>query len=150
MNLQIREFAESELDYKNKLFAENKLTQLGAEHWSDDLKTQIVNMQFLAQQNHISIYFPNARDSIILYEKKRTGRIVYEISNNNFHLIDIIIEQKQQKKGIGSKVIKKFIQENKSLSLHVDFDNPALELYKKLGFKIIEQRNHQYYMEYIK
>jgi len=150
MDLQIRKFSDSEINYKKQLFVENKISKLNAEHWSDDLKIQITNMQYMAQENHINSYFPDATDSIILWDQKKVGRLVFEKSDKLLHVIDIIIGKKFQNKGLGTEILTKLISENESVSLNVDMDNPALRLYNKLGFKIIKQRNHQYFMKYVK
>ena len=150
MNLQIREFSKSEKDYKKHLFVENKISQLDAQHWSEDLKTQITNMQYMAQENHINTYFPEAKDSVIICNNKKVGRLVFEKSDFKLHVIDIVIEKKHQNKGLGTEILTKLISENELISLNVDMNNPALNLYQRLGFKVIEQRNHQYFMEYEK
>lgn len=50
-------------------------------------------------------------------------------------LVYIAVDKKHRGKGIGKKLIQQAIQQcNGDIKLHVEYDNPAFEVYKHLGF----------------
>ena len=63
------------------------------------------------------------------------------------HILVYITTQKDQRgKGIGTKILKRIFQEcDGNIALHVEYDNPALRLYKRVGFtsKYAEMRYNQ-------
>ena len=61
-------------------------------------------------------------------------------------LVYIAVDEKHRGKGIGKKLIEKTKQLcDGNISLHVEYDNPALDIYKHLGFssKYAEMRYKQ-------
>ena len=51
-------------------------------------------------------------------------------------------------KGIGYNLMKQFENKNiKTICLKVWDNNPAVQFYKKLGYKIVEEKDHKYLME---
>lgn len=51
-------------------------------------------------------------------------------------LVYIAVDRKYRGRGIGKKLIEKTIEEcDGDISLHVEYDNPALDIYEYLGFK---------------
>lgn len=70
---------------------------------------------------------------------------------NNLYLGKIQIKNKFQNKGIGTKLIEKIIQQNKSkyrnISLQILKVNPAIKLYQRLGFIILMATKNHYKMQ---
>ena len=51
-------------------------------------------------------------------------------------LVFIAVEKKYRGKGIGKQLLEKVIKEcDGDISLHVEYDNPAFDIYKHIGFK---------------
>ena len=66
-------------------------------------------------------------------------------------LDEIYIEKKFRNNGIGTDIIKKIISENDIVYLWVYKENvQAISLYKRLGFKIINETDSRYYMKHNK
>lgn len=62
---------------------------------------------------------------------------------DEIHLIQIHLREDFRSAGIGSRIIRDLIRDagnkNKAVSLFVFRNNPALELYKRLGFEIVSE-----------
>lgn len=104
------------------------------------------------QENHLNriIYkFENAK--LIYLNDNKIGLLKVVENEKNIEIIQIQIDPKYQGKGIGGKVIKDIIENNskfkKKISLSVLKGNKAIDLYKKVGFKIISENEHSYVME---
>jgi ribosomal protein S18 acetylase RimI-like enzyme len=69
----------------------------------------------------------------------------------DWHVIQIQLKPSLQGQGLGTQLIQTVIEEARdagaSLSLNVLNANPALRLYERLGFIVVEQRSHAYEMQ---
>lgn len=88
----------------------------------------------------------------IIYNKKIIGSILIRKIDDGLLLDEIFIEKEYRNNGIGSSIIKNYVLDNDdNIYLWVYKDNiKAFNLYKKLGFKIKEETNSRYYMEFQK
>lgn len=88
----------------------------------------------------------------IIFNKKIIGSILIRKIDDGLLLDEIFIEKEYRNKGIGSSIIKNYVLDNDyNLYLWVYKDNiKAFNLYKKLGFKIKEETDSRYYMEFQK
>jgi len=87
-------------------------------------------------------------DKIIQAEGKDIGvfRVIEE--NRGLTIDHIELLPQFQNKGIGSRLIKDLITQNldKDIALKVLKENPAKELYKKLGFSVVGEDKRKYCM----
>lgn len=90
--------------------------------------------------------------TIIELNNRRIGFFKFEIRQDNWYLADLQISRYQRGKGIG-KYVMSYIESiatkntNNLIRLSVFIDNPAVEFYKKIGYKIIENKNSKYLLE---
>ena len=81
---------------------------------------------------------------------KRVGlfKATYLEEKNQWYLVQIQIHPDFQNLNIGSYLVKNLIfkatQQNKSVGLGVLKSNPAFNLYKRLGFRIVEETNSEF------
>ena len=94
----------------------------------------------------------NNINSIILVneEEKKINAYLYAVKTiDNIDILSIFVEEKYRKKNIGSNLLKELINNNRylkqSIMLEVSTNNtPAINLYKKMGFQIINIRKKYY------
>ena len=85
----------------------------------------------------------------IIIDDKIIGSVCIRDLENAKLLDEIYLEKEFRNKGIGTDIIRKIIENNESVYLWVYKKNiKAVLLYKRLGFKIIDQTESRYYMEY--
>lgn len=86
----------------------------------------------------------------IIYNKKIIGSILIRKIDDGLLLDEIFIEKEYRNKGIGSSIIKNYVLDfDENIYLWVHKDNiKVFNLYKKLGFKIKEETDSRYYMEF--
>ena len=85
----------------------------------------------------------------IIYNNKIIGSILITINKNNILLDEIFLEKEYRNKGIGTSIITDLINDTKKdIYLWVYKNNEAFNLYKKLGFKVIEETQTRYKMIY--
>ena len=74
---------------------------------------------------------------IIMYGDKKIGFYNGEIlENGNYEVGNICIIPEYQGKGIGSKILKDILEENKDKNIEIQYfkQNPVGKLYDRLGF----------------
>lgn len=112
---------------------------------SHDFIEELIEMQFKAQFEGYGEQFPNAFYFVIERQQEKIGRIAVDFGHNEVRIIDISFIKAAQNKGYGSVVInalKSAAEQNKvPLTLTVLHSNvPAINLYQKLGFKIVDNK----------
>ncbi len=124
------------------LFFEFKSRELALDHLPDELKAQMLGLQFDSHESHYRNNFPDADDFIIIADNKPAGRLILLDSEKECHIADLILLESFQNKGVGSYLCNRLIsetgKENKKLSLKVSKTNTTIEFYKKFGFKAIK------------
>ena len=87
----------------------------------------------------------------IVIDDKIIGSILIKDIQEGKLIDEIYIEKEFRNNGIGTDIIMKVVKEsdNKNIYLWVYKENTkAVSLYKRLGFKIIDETESRYYMEY--
>ena len=100
--------------------------------------TQLLAMQFRAQQSGYAAQFPQALDRILWSGTTRIGRFLVNQSEDEIRLVDIALLAPYRGQGRGGHVIQglcvQAIKAGLPLRLSVRFGNPAERLYERLGF----------------
>ena len=85
----------------------------------------------------------------IVFDDKIIGSILVKDIQEGKLIDEIYIEKEFRNNGIGTDIIKKLIENNESIYLWVYKENiKAVSLYKRLGFKTIDETESRYYMKY--
>ena len=89
---------------------------------------------------------------IIQFNNQDIGMFKVERRENYFFLGDIQIKEEFQGQGIGSQLINDLIQRSLSVGLSIRLrvlkGNPAIKLYQRLGFTLINELDNCYEFEY--
>lgn len=104
--------------------------------------------------NYVNKTIPNefCNYKNIVLNDNIVGSVLVTKKDNDILLDEIFIEEQYRNKKIGTSVIKDIIDSvNSSIYLWVYKDNvKAIKLYNKLGFRIKDETDSRYYMEYLK
>ena len=109
------------------------------------------------EKNKINEYVTNSVSEMfkdyynIVLDDKIIGSILLKDIQEGKLIDEIYIEKEFRNNGIGTDIIMKVVKKsnNKNIYLWVYKENiKAVSLYKRLGFKIIDQTESRYYMEY--
>lgn len=85
---------------------------------------------------------------MILVNNKTIGAVLINNLDDGVLLDEIFIEEDFRNKGIGSSILKEIIQNHDIVYLWVyKLNKKAIKLYKKIGFKVIEETETRYYMK---
>jgi ribosomal protein S18 acetylase RimI-like enzyme len=152
MNYQLIISTEENSEFFMELFGEIKSSELHLDTWPEQLRHQLIRMQFQAFEKSIQSEFPESIDFLILYHSEKAGRLQLNKTGNGIRIINISLLPVFQNKGIGFEIINDILNEANlkkiPVNLEVDKINPAFNLYIKLGFKIINENEIKYSMIY--
>lgn len=88
---------------------------------------------------------------IIYCDNKKVGCVLVTKKENEVLLKIIYIENDYKGKGIGTSIITDIIHNNSTVSLWIYKENTkTIDLYKRLGFHILNETKTRYYMKYKK
>ncbi|AXT57274.1 GNAT family N-acetyltransferase [Aquimarina sp. MMG015] len=110
---------------------------------------------FLSEDGHVSrVKFHFDSSHVICLNEARVGVLKYIETNNSIEILQFQILPKYQGKGIGNYLLSYIIQlsrdANKNVRLKVLKENPAKFLYERNGFKIYDEDQYEFHMEFIK
>ncbi len=118
--------------------------------WSDGQKQAFIAHQFQAQHNYYLEVYPDSEYSIILAGEQPAGRLYVErhLIEGTIRIVDIALLPEFQNQGIGAYLLQKIMAEareaGKSITIHVEKFNRALNFYKRLGFQVIKETHGVY------
>lgn len=130
----------ADVPFLRALYRASRLAELLMTPWSAEQKRTFLDDQFARQHGHFLRVHRRGDYRVIVQAGRSVGRIYCDRSGRDWTLIDILLSQEAQGKGIGSALIR-WIQHSAlvaggaQLRLSVAHDNPrARKLYDQLGF----------------
>ena len=140
-----------DLEFLFHLYASTRQEELAPVPWSPEQKAAFLRQQFEAQDSHYRQYYAGAEFLVIELEGVPVGRLYRLRMPDEHRLMDIALLPAWRGQGLGSQLLGEVMeaasQEGLPLRIHVEKFNPALRLYERLGFRILEDRGVYWFME---
>ena len=112
----------------------------------------ILRLQFRAQIETYKAEFPRADHHIIMLDDRMIGRVMVERTSTEHRGVDIALLREYRSSGIGTMLIGELLDEaanaGKAFRISVVRSNPAIHLYKRLGFKSSGETATHLYLEW--
>lgn len=151
--LRLRPQASGDQPVLLQLFAEARTAEFAALGWSPEQLESFLYAQFKAQSLDYARRFPGARFDVIEIRAQTVGRFYVAKRDNGYIIIDITVAQEWRGKGVATRLIRDLQHEadghGSEIGLHVRTDNPARELYARLGFATVAERDLEVEMRWI-
>src|SRR5205823_2720052 len=110
----------------------------------EEQKAEFCRRQFDAQSAYYSVNYPDASFQVIERDGLSIGRLYVARWEKEIRIVDITLLPETRGGGIGTKLLRDLQDEaraaGKSLTIHVERFNRALQLYQRLGFNQIEDK----------
>lgn len=134
------------------IYASTREDELLLTDWDAEKKRTFCEMQFAAQDAHYREHYTNTTHSIILVDGAPAGRLYVARWRTEIRIMDIALLTAFRGRGAGTKLLTDLQAEaasaGKRLSIHVEKFNPALRLYKRLGFEAVADRDVYLFLEW--
>jgi ribosomal protein S18 acetylase RimI-like enzyme len=144
LSLRLRPVTPKDELFLAGLYASTRAEELAITGWSDEQKAAFCRKQFDAQSAHYTAHYPGALLQIIEQSGVPIGRLYVAHWEREIRIMDIALLPEHRGAGIGTRFLRDLQEEagvaEKSLTIHVERFNRALELYERLGFKTVEEQ----------
>jgi GNAT superfamily N-acetyltransferase len=120
------------------LYGSTRADELAQTPWSDEQKAAFLAMQFAAQRRHYRAHMPDAVWLVLEHAGEPIGRLYLEDRGERLHVVDISLVPAWRGRGLGGRIFARLIETAEAAGLgvgiFVEKFNPALRLYRRLGF----------------
>jgi len=128
-----------------RIYASTRTEELAVVAWDDTAREAFLRMQFEAQHKYYTENYDGASFSVVLCNDEPCGRFYSVRWESEIRIMDVAILPDFRNRGIGTRLLNDIIAEGEKLglpvSIHVERFNPALNLYARLGFECIEDKD---------
>jgi ribosomal protein S18 acetylase RimI-like enzyme len=142
--LKFRRITDADLPFLALVYASTRAGELALTDWSDERKAAFLDQQFQAQHAHYQQYYPQADWLVTAREGEDIGRLYIERWPSQHRIIDITLLPAHRGSGLGAALLRDLQDEaaacGKAVSIHVEKNNPAMRLYRRLGFATAEDK----------
>ncbi len=137
-----------------KVFKETRFDLAYIEGIEEKKKEKLICQQFAMEHEQSMQMYPQAKYSVVMFHKEPVGRIYIHHGKKADRILQIGLLEKYRRMGIGRRIVAMAIEEavkrGKTVRLQVAwFNQGAYLFYEKLGFKVIENKEVFYEMEYM-
>lgn len=138
----LRPAADSDYGFMRDLYGSTRAEELKQFPFDDAQREAFVDQQFAAQFEHYRIHYPTCERNIVEKDGVPIGRLWIDEWRDQIRLVDIALMPEVRGSGIGSRLLHQVLargeRAGKPVTIHVELYNPALRLYKRLGFEQVD------------
>jgi ribosomal protein S18 acetylase RimI-like enzyme len=135
---RLRPATEADRDFLLELYASTREQELAQVEWDEGAKQGFIEHQFRAQDQHYRSHYPGATLDVIEVDGEPAGRLYVHRGEQDIRIMDVTVAPAFRNRGIGSGLLVELMAEaragGRSVSIHVETQNPARSLYDRLGF----------------
>lgn len=138
-NLSLHPETEADTAFLDRLFASVRWEEMSHTGWPDGAKRAFLAQQGHLQRTHYRKAFGTDGARIVRIGTEPIGRLYLHRSPTGIHIADISLLPEWRGKGIGETLLADVLAEadrdGHPVTLQVEPQNPALRLYRRLGFE---------------
>ena len=135
----LRTIRAEDRDFLFRVYAGARLEELALTDWDETQKQAFLAQQLEAQHHHYQTHYPGARLDLVLLGDEPIGRLYVARWREEIRIMDIALLPEHRNRGIGGALLRDLLEEaaatSRRLTIHVERYNPALRLYRRLGFE---------------
>jgi len=151
--LQCRPIAAGDETFLRAVYAATREQEIAQTGWDAATAQAFLRQQFDAQHAHYLRHNPEADFDLVLHDGAAVGRLYVRRDADRVHVIDIAILPQFRNRGIGSALLGALIREaqhgGKRVTIHVELDNRAFSLYRRLGFEEVSVGGFHRLMQWV-
>jgi ribosomal protein S18 acetylase RimI-like enzyme len=144
LGLAFRPITDADLPFLARVYASTRAEELAVTPLTEAQKAEFLDAQFRLQHAHYQKYYPQADWLVTARAGEDIGRLYIERWPSQHRIIDIAFLPEHRGKGAGEALLRDLMDEaaacGKDVSIHVEKYNPAMRLYRRLGFAVEEDK----------
>jgi len=150
--LALRPETEADIPFLRRLYASTRWDELAQIDWSHAQKLAFTDSQFEYQRRHYRAHYAATEWVVIEDRGVPAGRLYLYRGSKALEVIDIALLPEWRGRGIGTALMQAVCAQarasGKTVRIYVEKFNPALRLYRRLGFREISDENVYWLMEW--
>lgn len=150
--IEVREAGPADDAVLLAVYGSTREAELALTDWDEATKRTFVEQQFRAQDQYYRANYANARYGLIVVDGAPAGRLYVARWPDEIRIMDIALLAPFRGRGVGGRLLRDLQQEARTtgrpLRIHVERFNPALTLYARLGFRLLEDRGVYLFLEW--
>ncbi|HEX2325127.1 MAG TPA: GNAT family N-acetyltransferase [Chloroflexota bacterium] len=127
-----------------RVYASTREDEVALTGWDREQQEAFLRQQFGAQQAHYRQHYQDAALQVVLCDGVPVGRLYVSRWADEIRIVDIALLPHWRNAGIGTALLRGLLEEGtgtgKRVSIHVERFNPALRLYARLGFRLVQDK----------
>lgn len=140
----LRPEIECDREFLLGLYASTRAEEKALLGWPEPRWDEFIRMQFTLQHTQYRHNYRRGSFEIILVEGAPAGRFYLERGETETRVIDLALLPQYRRRGIGTTLLRTLLREaaaeGRAVSLHVERNNPVLDFYHGLGFRLAEDK----------
>jgi ribosomal protein S18 acetylase RimI-like enzyme len=146
--LSFRPCTDADLPFLMEVYASTRREEVAQTGWPEATQRAFLASQFEAQHRYYRMAYTQAEWLVIERDGEPIGRLYVDERERELRIVDIALLPGSRGKGLGAALLLDIIASTpKIVSIHVEMNNPAMGLYRRLGFTEIEQQGVYFLME---
>lgn len=150
--VRLRPMVDADLPFLEAVYASTRTEELMQTDWSDERKAAFLAFQFRAQHQHYATHYHDAEFLVIERDGEAVGRLYLHWRPDALRIVDIALLPQARGCGLGRALLEALLaraaDESRTVSIHVEQMNPAMRLYRRLGFEKIGEHGIYHLMEW--
>jgi ribosomal protein S18 acetylase RimI-like enzyme len=149
--VSLRPASESDREFLYRVYASTRREELAVTGWTDAETSAFLRMQFDLQDRYYRHAYAGARFDVILSDGEPIGRLYVDRREREVSIVDIALLPEHRGRGIGRSLLDAILTESgragTPVCIQVERSNPALRLYERLGFRVVDEDPVRFRME---
>ncbi|HRY42747.1 MAG TPA: GNAT family N-acetyltransferase [Thermoanaerobaculia bacterium] len=142
--LTLRPVTPADRELLFRVYASTREEELAPVPWPPEAKEAFLRQQFDAQDAWWRANYAGATFEVIVVAGVDSGRLYLWEGPKEIRVVDVALLPEARRGGSGTRLLEglkaRARAAGKAVSIHVERMNPALALYERLGFRLVEDK----------
>ncbi len=140
----LRPATPADRDLLFRVYASTREEELAPVPWPPEAKEAFLRQQFDAQDAWWRSNYSGATFEVVVVGGRDAGRLYLWEGPAEIRVVDVALLPEARRSGAGTTLLREVqaraAAAGKSVTIHVERMNPALALYERLGFRLVEDK----------